>query len=237
MQYSQQLSDVESYESDASSVVTPSSPSPSSLSGPSSPSSASNTPPHESQIDYNPKTQLFVHEWLAIAVILGFLLLLTLIAAVGQSQDHEAFKTVAAPGSYLKPQEIEFHIEGAVAKPGIYRVKVGTKLKDAIILAEPLLEADLRKIKPASRVRNGQKVVLATREMISISVSGAVQEEVTLSVPKGIRLNELSKYVKFTDDADIEKLKSKRYIKNQEKVEIPSKHAVAASRKGGRKKI
>ncbi|MBA3602266.1 MAG: SLBB domain-containing protein [Parachlamydiaceae bacterium] len=229
MQYSQQLSDVDSNESEASTALTTSRPS-----NPSSPSSASNTPANESQIDYNPKAQLFVHEWLAIAIILGFLLLLTLIAAIGQSQDHEAHKTV--PGNYLKPQEIEFHIEGAVAKPGIYRVKVGTKLKEAIILAEPLLEADLRKIKPASRVRNGQKVVLATREMISISVSGAVQEGVTLSVPKGLRLNELSKYVKFTDDADIEKVKSKRHIKNQEKIEVPSKHSVAIPRKGIRKK-
>ena len=182
-----------------------------------------------------PESQLFVHEWIAIAIILGFLLLLTLIAALGQSSDFQSLKT--GPASYLKPQEIEVHIEGAVAKPGAYRVKTGTKLQEAIILAEPLLEADLRKIRPASRLRNGQRIVLPTREMISISISGAVQEEVTLSVPKGLRLNELSKYLKFTEDADVEKINSKRFLKNQEKINIPSKSAVTMPRKGSRKKM
>jgi hypothetical protein len=182
-----------------------------------------------------PESQLNVHEWIAISIILGFLLLLTLIAAIGQSPDYKTLKT--GPGSYLKPQEIEIHIAGAVANPGTYRVKAGTKLQEAIILADPLLEADLRKIKPARRLRNGQKIVLPTREMISISISGAVQEEVTLSVPKGLRLNELSKYIKFTEDADVEKIKSKRFLRNQEKINIPSKSAVNVPRKGSRKKM
>ena len=183
----------------------------------------------------NPKSQLFVHEWIAISIILGFLLLLTLITATGQSHDFQSLKT--GPTSYLKPQEIEIHIAGAVAKPGTYRVKSGTKLQEAIILADPLLEADLRKIKPTSRLRNGQKIVLPRMEMISISVSGAVQGEVTLSVPKGLRLNELSKYIKFTEDADVEKINSKRFLRNQEKINVPSKSAVNMPRKGSRKKM
>ncbi len=179
--------------------------------------------------------QLYVHEWLAIVLILGFLCLLTFIAYVNYAIDHQDLKT--AQGASLKPQEVEFHVEGAVAKPGTYSVKVGTKVKEAIALAEPLLEADLRKIKSTSRLRNGQKIVVAKREMISISISGAIsQENLTLSIPKGTRMNELSKYVQFNEDADCSKVDSKRYLKDQEKIIIPVKGASKQPRKGTNKK-
>lgn len=179
--------------------------------------------------------QLFVHEWLAILMILGFLLLLTFIALIGQAKDLQTLSVGAS--NYLKVQELEFHIEGAVAKPGAYRVKTGTKLKEALELAEPLLEADLRKLRSNSRIRHNQKVVVPKKEMIFISIAGAVQEEISLSVPKGTRLNELDRYVAFTANADCRKVCAKRYLKDQEKIIVPEKSVQKASSKRMRKKM
>lgn len=164
---------------------------------------------------------LGVHEWVAIISILGFLLLLTLIVLDGRHDNRSVPVNKTVASLHFKPQEVEIYIDGAVKNPGSYKVKLGTSTRDAIELAEPLEDADLSKIKPTSRVRNGQNIKVPGRQMLKIIVSGAIQNPGTITIPKGTRLSELSNYVVFADDADLSKISRKRYLKDNEEVIVP----------------
>lgn len=167
--------------------------------------------------------QLYVHEWLAVALIAGFLLLLTLIVICRRGDTHLFEEKENSKLHYLKPQTIDLYIDGAVAKPGSYQVKIGTLTRDVIAMAEPLPEADLRKIRPTSKARNGQSYTVATRPTITILISGSVKSEGSLTIPKGTRLCELTRYVQFKANADLEKINRKRYLKDNESIFIPEK--------------
>lgn len=159
---------------------------------------------------------LAVREWAAVVAILGFLMLLTCVVADGRYDS----RLNAEPGVHLKPQQVEVFIEGAVRNPGSYRVKIGTLVKDAIALAEPLAEADVRKIRNTSKVRSGQSIVVAKRQMLKIKLYGAVSKEGPLLVPKGTRLCELAELVNFSEDADLKKFTQRRYLKDGEEITV-----------------
>lgn len=175
----------------------------------------------ESTLIPPPAPQLHVHEWLAVVAIVGFLLLLTLIVICRGGNTHIFVENEGR--HYLKPQTIDLYVDGAVAKPGSYQVKAGTLTKDVIAMAEPLPEADLRKIRPASKARNGQSYIIPKRATITISISGAVQTEGPLTIPKGTRLNELTQFTQLKTTADLDKINRKRYLKDNESLYIPEK--------------
>ena len=99
------------------------------------------------------KPQLEAHEYLAVIIIIGFFAMLTLISIFRQESQPEGLESQA---HYLKPQIIEIYVQGAVQNPGAYKVKVNSKLQDAISLAKPRIDADLRRYKPTSKVRAGR---------------------------------------------------------------------------------
>lgn len=171
----------------------------------------------------NSTPQLYVHEWLAVVAIVGFLLLLTLIVIFRGSGSHILDEKKDARLHYLKPQTVNVYIDGAVAKPGSYAVKAGTLIKDVVAMAEPLPEADLRKIRPAVKARNGQSCTVATRPAITIYISGAVQAEGLHTIPKGTRLCEISNHIALKPTADLDKMNRKRYLKDNEKIFVPEK--------------
>ncbi|MBA3238506.1 MAG: SLBB domain-containing protein [Parachlamydiaceae bacterium] len=176
---------------------------------------------------------LGVQEWLAVVSILGFMLLLTLIVLDGRHDSRAVVVDGIETVHFLKPQEVEVHIEGSVINPGRYKVKSGTSVMEAIILAEPLEEADLSKIKETSRVKNGLNIHVASRQMVTITVSGAVPRPGVFKILKGTRLSELRNHIEFDENADLSKLAKKRLLKDNEVVIVPvicpKKEAVNAS--------
>ena len=94
--------------------------------------------------------RLRVHEWLAIATFIGVLTVIASFASCPST--HLSMDTP----HYLGSTEIEVFVEGAVEYPGIYRVTPGTVLKDVLSLAQPTISADLRRLKPDSKLRNGR---------------------------------------------------------------------------------
>lgn len=174
----------------------------------------------DSSADTSPAKQLHVHEWLAVLAIFGFLLFLTLVVIWQGRSNHQPVETGAEKLHFLKPQIINLYIDGAVAKPGSYQVKVGTLVKDVIAMAEPLPEADLRKIRPTTKARNGQSYQIPAHPTITVYLTGAVQSEGPLTVPKGTRLSELTQYALLKANADLEKINRKRYLKDNESINI-----------------
>jgi hypothetical protein len=173
-------------------------------------------------------TCLAMSEWIAVAVILGCLALLTLFTILGRYES--ASEIAVGPGIYLKPQYMDVHIEGAVKKPGVYRVKAGALMKDVVAIAEPTQEADLKRFRERTKVSQGQNIVVPSREMLTIHISGAVQKEGDLIVPKGTRVQDLCRYLAFTDEADLNKVRSKRYLKADECIHIPVRYTKKGSR-------
>lgn len=181
--------------------------------------------PHDSSAEplKNSTPQLHVHEWLAVVIIAGFLFLLTLVVIIRRDGSHLFVEQSDTRLHHLKPQTVNLYIDGAVARPGSYEVKAGTLVKDVIALADPLPEADLRKIRPASKARNGQSFTVASRPTITVHITGAVQVEGAHTIPKGTRLFEIANYVVLKAGADKDKINRKRYLKDNEKIFVPEK--------------
>src|SRR5688500_19030518 len=165
------------------------------------------------------KPSLAVHEWLAITAIICFMITLT-----GFSFFFNQEITNVKTGSpyHLKPQEIEVKVEGAVEYPGIIKIKPGATRLEAIEMAKPSPNADLRKIK-SSKVRNGQVIIVPSKQMIQISVSGAVVSPETIKIPKGTRLQDLSGFIALSPEADAAKMNKKRFIKEGETIVVPER--------------
>ncbi|MBC7324017.1 MAG: ComEA family DNA-binding protein [Moorella sp. (in: Bacteria)] len=75
---------------------------------------------------------------------------------VESSGPAEAAKNQAA-------QEILVHVAGAVEKPGVYRLPRGSRVHDAVALAQALPEADLDALNLAAPLADGQKVTVPGR--------------------------------------------------------------------------
>lgn len=70
---------------------------------------------------------------------------------------------VAEPLEPPEPETILVHIGGAVRSPGVYEVKEGQRVYEAVMLAEPLDEADLDQLNLAALVRDTQKILVPKR--------------------------------------------------------------------------
>lgn len=108
------------------------------------------------------KPQLPVHEWMAIAVLILFLLGLTLLAFFSQQR---AFPIPEAPPKELVEQEIEVFVEGAVEHPGHFHVKKGALVKDVLEQAKPTSDANLKRIKPDRKLRKGQVIKIPRKRV------------------------------------------------------------------------
>lgn len=85
------------------------------------------------------------------AVALLLMLVFLLATAVNLYHDSGEMPSVADPAQTVEPY-IEISITGAVRKPGNYQVPKGTLTIDAIKMAEPLEDANLKKINNHSKI-------------------------------------------------------------------------------------
>jgi competence protein ComEA len=92
-----------------------------------------------------------------VAVLLGTRLL-------GSAPDPPPVRVDAAGGDRSRPevQRIYIHVAGAVRRPGLYRLRRGTRVADAVERAGgPLAGADLTATNLAAPLQDGQQVVVA----------------------------------------------------------------------------
>ena len=162
--------------------------------------------------------KLPVHEWLAIAILAGALMMLTGMAFL--STDAPIANKLGPP-HHVVSQEIDVFIEGEVEYPGRHRLKRGSLIKDLLALAEPLSDADLSHIHYDKPLRKGQ-VVKVPSAFITIYLEGAVAVSGPHKFPKGTRLQDLISSIQFSEKADISKLRRKRLLKHLEKIVVPS---------------
>lgn len=116
-------------------------------------------------------TKLPQREWVVVGLIAVGMLVLALVTWI---RGDKTTATIDAP-HYLVSQEIEVRIEGAVEKPGLYTLKRGAVLSEALELAVPSPEANLKKYKMDRILRDGQTIKVPAIKVKKSEVRNAAQ--------------------------------------------------------------
>lgn len=159
------------------------------------------------------------HEWLIICLLIATLMMLAFVTMVWKKE--ELPQTTISHA--LNAQMIQVSIKGAVSQPGSYELKKGALVQDLLDLAFILPEANLARIKPEAKLRNGQVVNVPVQEWITVHLEGAVMNPGALRIKLGTTLKDLSETVVYLPGADVEKMQKKRRLKDQEVIQVPVK--------------
>ncbi|MBA3957533.1 MAG: SLBB domain-containing protein [Parachlamydiaceae bacterium] len=164
--------------------------------------------------------RLPTHEWITVLVIL--FLLATLTGVVLASSNSIGTRELGTP-HYIVDREIEVFIEGAVEKPGAYKIERGACVSDLLALASIAPDADTRKLKLDKKLRKGQVIKIPHRPMITVHVEGAVKTPGAILVPKGSVVSDLASRLDLLEEADGKSLRRKRRLKDGEVIKIKTK--------------
>lgn len=164
-------------------------------------------------------TTLKVHEWLTIIVLIATMGSLSVMAAFSRGEIGD--KDRLAPVFAVSRGKIEVLIKGAVAYPGVYCLPSDILMKDVLMLAELLPDADLRRYNLDRPIKRGRTINVPARLMITVHLKGAVKTPRAISVPKGSRLEELIGMADFAENANLNVLRKKRKIKANEVIDVP----------------
>lgn len=160
-------------------------------------------------------------EWLLVG---SFLLILASLVLISQISARRAAAIVQL--HELKPEEpVDVAFEGAVARPGTYRIHPGTTLRQALKKARPKPQANLRDLDLDSRIEGPLRLTLLELEEITISLEGAVASPGPFRCPVKTRVCDLKTKIEFAPDADpaflTSFLKKRRQLRDGETLFIP----------------
>lgn len=105
------------------------------------------------------KPSLSIPEWMAVAVIIAFMVLMSFIALLPEPP-----RTSTGRAHYLYDNFVEVTITGAVSKPGPYRLAKGSTVGDLLAEASPLPNADLRRVRPTTKLRRNHHVKVPVKK-------------------------------------------------------------------------
>jgi hypothetical protein len=162
-------------------------------------------------------TSLKVHEWLAIAVLIGILTGLACLTSLRGEASRLNLEYL--PKKY---SGFDVWLKGAVDHPGVYHIQSEMKMKEVLALAGVSQHADLRRFNMDSMIKKGRVINVPERAMINIRLEGAVKMNQTISIPKGSKVEDLRTMVEFLPEADPAFLKKKRRLKPGETLIVPS---------------
>lgn len=154
------------------------------------------------------------HEWILVTLSLltfGSIALIT-------NYNTKGLYTYANNGNL----GVEILVLGAVKYPGIYILPNHPTLEDVLTIAQADKDVNARQYILNKLVSRGRIIKVSKKEYYTIKVQGAVKEPVTLTLPKGTLLNELSSLVEL-EGGDEAYLNKKRKIRPNEIIKIPSK--------------
>jgi len=106
--------------------------------------------------DFWRRNKFYLGSALVISILAGGALIY-----INRGETSAPAMVLASPGPPVKERDnqIVVDVEGAVVKPGLYRLKSGSRVEDALQLAGGLLsDADLRGINRAATLKDGTKL-------------------------------------------------------------------------------
>lgn len=119
----------------------------------------------------------------------------------------------------VKPEKkIIVYLAGAVEKPGEYQLTKGATLNQLLELAKPLSEADLSVIDQEKQLRNKQKIFIPLIGKVTVFVTGEVENGGYINLPVNAKISDLKSYIVPKSHADLTFLKSRRKLKQGEKI-------------------
>lgn len=162
--------------------------------------------------------KLPLHEWCIILLFCLILLVLSAFAVRGQ-------KNVPLPRP-PEPQAavLEVKIEGEVAKPGLYVLPVKSTLKELLVQAQPLPNADLSGLSMRRKLRDGQTIHIPERQWITIQIAGMVPQPGPMKILSGTRIQEMVSELQVLPEADLKALSKRRsFLFEGDVLEVPKK--------------
>ncbi len=169
------------------------------------------------------KNSLVSSEWFLVLSLLAILASLVILAKINVYR-----ASVLMDVRVLAPEEpVSITIEGAVSKPGTYKVIPGSTLAQVLKKARPKTYANLKEIDLTQRVKAPHTLVIEELSEITVFIDGAVESPQELRLPPKTRICDLKSKVQFTTDADPELLKAflkkRRELKDGEILWVPKK--------------
>ena len=163
-------------------------------------------------------SSLKVHEWLAIAILIGVLAGLACLTSFNVKGESGR----SGPESHQqKYSGFDVLVKGAVDHPGVYHINSEMAMKELLSLAGLSSNADLRRFNLDALIKKGRIVNVPARAMIDVHLKGAVKEEKTITLPKGSKLEDLVSLVEFAPEANVKALQKKRRLKHDEVIIVP----------------
>lgn len=157
------------------------------------------------------------YEWI---VVLSLILLMAVLTWITHQQWFLDTPEALSQPLYTHEGKIYVFIEGAVEFPGSYQLDKGSTIENALALAKPTENADLKEMLLSKKMRDGQRIIVPKKEYIRIYLKEAVEHSGELIVPKGTMLEELPDLVHLKKGADIKKLQRKRKLKDGDVVKV-----------------
>ncbi|HSX38020.1 MAG TPA: hypothetical protein VLE95_04235 [Chlamydiales bacterium] len=148
---------------------------------------------------------------------ISFLLLLFALSAISTFHSHR--KKIDLSNCIAKIVDVK--ITGEVVNPGVFPTTVGTRLGDVIKKSRPKRFADLESLKLDNPIVKETEIAILPLLEISVFVEGAVLHRKELKLPVGSRICDLKHKIEFSNNADLQFLKSRRQLANGETVTIP----------------
>lgn len=135
-------------------------------------------------MEHPTRLRVLVSLVLAAALLAGVALLLVRLNASGGLE-------VVLPTPTVEPAEIKVYVSGAVARPGVYSLRPGDRLEDALRAAGgPASDADLLAVNLAARLRDEQQVIVPAQN--PGGAAGASSPTVSQSATRLLDINTAS---------------------------------------------
>lgn len=155
-------------------------------------------------------------EWMAVLGLITTLGVILGIVFWDKDSNFDAKSTT--PHAIVDPH-VWITIEGGVEHPGKVKVLRGTPLKEALAQVGLLPDADTAKLKLECKVRKGQKVWVPSHNWVFLEIEGVGH----VKVPKGSRFNQLPGLITLPEGVVRAQFKSKRLLKDREKIFLKTK--------------
>ncbi len=110
---------------------------------------------------------MFLREWVAIFVVLGFLGSLTLI----EKYSRVSSRKIVAREHEAATRLLTIHLTGAVKKPGIYKCEPGSSLKNLLDSVGLIASANRKKISFKKILFTSQKIEIPEKKRVEKNFS------------------------------------------------------------------
>lgn len=155
-------------------------------------------------------------EWRVTSVLIAIMISLVVISKFN------IYKTncYSCDSRKISDEKIAVEISGAVAKPGVYEVRMGSPIKKILAKARPKPNANLRDIDLEAPVNASTTLEIQSLETIKVRIYFEKEFLQELEIAHSTRLSELKSKIQLPKGANLTTFKSRRLLKDGEVISL-----------------